>query len=216
MDAVPAARARISGVLLILAAALLWVAWALMPDAATNDPAVIARAVAATRDSVRLSAIVQLVASAAFVPAVLLLAGRGSAPTFVGGSLVLVGAMGMAADAVYHQAAYQMTAPDVDAAAMLTPLARMQGEDIVSLVPLLLAFVVGTPLLGAGLIREGRAPRWVGPVLVAAFVVAIGGALGVRFAGLPRRLVVLGFFGAFGLAFAGMGLRLARRSATRQ
>jgi hypothetical protein len=211
----PGLRAPISGVLLILGAILLWVAWALMPEGATNDPAVIARVIAGSREDVRLSAIVQIVASAAFAPAVLLLAGRGSALTFAGGALVLVGAMGMAADAVYHQAAYQLTAPDLDAAAMLLPLGRMQSEDILSLVPLLLAFIVGTPMLGVGLVREGRAPRWVGPVLLAAFVIAIGGAIGVRVAGLSRHLVVLGFFGAFGLAFIGMGLQLVRRPTPR-
>lgn len=100
--------------LLIIAAVLLWVAWALMPEGATNEPAVNARAIAGSRESVRLSAVVQLAASAAFAPALLLLAGRGSALTFAGGTLVLVGAMGMAADAVYHQAAYPMTAPDLE------------------------------------------------------------------------------------------------------
>src|SRR5262245_51548942 len=127
----PGLRAPISGVLLILGAVLLWVAWALMPEGATNDPVVIARVIAGSRQDVRLSAIVQLAASAAFAPAVLLLAGRGSRLTFAGGSLVLVGMMGMAADAVYHQAAYQMTAPDLDTEAMLVPLGRMQTEDIV-------------------------------------------------------------------------------------
>lgn len=208
---IPGLRAPISGALLIVGAVLLWVAWALMPEGATNDPVVIARVIAGARESVRLSAIVQLAASAAFAPAMLLLAGRGSTLTFAGGALVLVGAMGMAADAVYHQAAYQLTAPDLDAAAMLAPLGRMQGEDIVSLVPLLLAFVVGTPMLGAGLVREGRAPRWVAHVLIVAFVIAIGGAIGVRAAGLSRHLVVLGFFGALGLAFIGMAVPLLRR-----
>ena len=207
-------RAPISGVLLILGAVLLWVAWALMPEGATNDPIVIARVISGAREEVKLSAIVQLAASAAFAPALLLLAGRGSGLAFAGGSLVLVGLMGMAADAVYHQAAYQLTAPDLDAEAMLLPLGRMQTEDIVSLVPLLLGFIVGTPMLGAGLVREGRAPRWVKHVLIAAFGIAIGGAIGVNAAGLSRHLVVLGFFGAFGLAFIGMALPLVRRPAS--
>jgi hypothetical protein len=206
---VPDLRSRVSGVLLVVAAVLLWIAWALMPEGATNDPAVIARVMAGARGDVWLSAIVQLAASAAFAPAVLLLAGRGTALTFAGGALVLIGAMGMAADAVYHQAAYQLTAPDLDTAAMLTPLGRMQREDIVSLAPLLLAFVIGAPTLGAGLVREGRAPPWVGTALIAAFVIAIGGAIGASQGAWSRRLVVLGFFGALGLAFAGMGVRLA-------
>src|SRR5262249_55496575 len=140
--------------------ALLWLAWALMPDAATADAAHILAAVGGARASVRASALVQLAACAALAPGVLHVAGRGTRATFAGGALLPVGAMGMAADAVYHQLAVEMTAPGVDASAMLPVMTAMQTRDIRSLAPLMLAYPAGAFVLVAGLVRERRASRW--------------------------------------------------------
>src|SRR5262249_25453766 len=103
---------RPAGVVLVFAAVTFWVAWALMPDAGTNDAAHILDAVRVNRDAVRWSILVQLISSAAFVPAVVF-ARPASARALTGACLVLVGAMGMAADAIFHLAAYYMTAEGV-------------------------------------------------------------------------------------------------------
>src|SRR5690348_15161219 len=105
---------RPAGVVLIFAAVTFWLAWFLMPDAGTNDAAHILVAIRAARDSVLWSIIVQLTSSAAFVPAVVF--ARPTSPrSLAGASLVLIGAMGMAMDAIYHLAAYYMTADGVPA-----------------------------------------------------------------------------------------------------
>lgn len=204
-------RDRLAGACMIAAATGLWLAWALMPDAATNDPARILVQIGAHRPRVWLSALVQLAACAAFAPAVLQLAGRGGRATFAGGALLLIGAMGMAADAVYHQAAYQVAAPDLDPAAVVPVLARMQGEDIKSLIPLLLALFVGAPLLAHGLAREGRAPRWVARLLLLAFAFALLGALAAKFLAVPARVVALGFLGMVCGGLAALGVAALRR-----
>ena len=100
--------ARVAGLVWVFAAVTFWAAWFLMPDAGTADPAHILAAVRAHRAGVRWSVAVQIVSSAAFVPAVVFTR-HGSTRARVGACLVLVGAMGMAMDAVYHLAAYYMT-----------------------------------------------------------------------------------------------------------
>ncbi|HJZ54916.1 MAG TPA: hypothetical protein VKE74_08145 [Gemmataceae bacterium] len=85
--------ARAAGVTLVFAATTFWLAWALMPDAGTADPAHILAVVRSHRAWVRWSVVVQLVSSAAFVPAVVL-ARPASGRALLGACLVLIGAMG--------------------------------------------------------------------------------------------------------------------------
>ena len=61
----------------------------------------------------------------------------------------MLGAVGMAADAVYHQLGYAMTAPGSARDAALLVMTKMQSEELRPLVPLLLTFVVGAVVLGA-------------------------------------------------------------------
>jgi hypothetical protein len=60
---------RVAGAAMVFAAGTIGLAWALMPDAGTADPGHILSAVRAKRDGVRWSVVVQIVSSAAFVPA---------------------------------------------------------------------------------------------------------------------------------------------------
>src|SRR4029077_14075764 len=114
----------LSALALALGAALLWTAWALMPDAATNDAAHILTAVAGARPAVHLSALLQLAGAALVVPGL----AAETAPdrrTRAGATLTLLGAVGMAADAVYHQLAYAMTAPGIAQDAILPVMTQM-------------------------------------------------------------------------------------------
>jgi hypothetical protein len=151
-------HARVAGGALILAAAANWLAWVLMPDAGTADPAHILEAVRAQRDGVWWSVLAQLVSSVAFVPAVVL--ARPTSPrALFGACLVLVGAMGMAADAVFHLAAYYMTADGLTAESVLEPMRLLQTDGLKFLVPLLLPYLFGGWVLASGLRREGLCHR---------------------------------------------------------
>ncbi len=204
------ARRVVASASLILASITFWLSWWLMPDAATNDAQQILEAVGSHRGEVQDSALVQLLSSALFAPALVYFGaasgGRGAATIYAGATLLAVGAMGMAADAVYHQAAARMAAPDVDAAAVLPALERMQTEDIKSLVPLLLAFFAGALVFCAGFARAGVLPRAVPIALgLAAVATVIAAALAPQL-GVGRQWVVLVFFAVVAAALASVGV----------
>jgi hypothetical protein len=199
---------RLAGAALIFAAVTFWAAWALMPDAGTNDPVHILDAVRASRDAVRYSIIVQLVSSAAFVPAVVL-ARPVSVRALAGGSLVLVGAMGSAADAIFHLAAYYMTAEGVPNEAVLVPMRLMQTDGLAFLVPLLLPILFGGWVFASGLRREERASRWPGRLFALAFVFAAAGAAVTVTSGSGRHAIALTFLGLIALGYARLGFDLA-------
>src|SRR5688572_18688683 len=118
---------RAAGATMVFAAGTFWLAWALMPDAGTADPGHILSAVRAKRDGVWWSVVFQIVSSAAFVPAVVI-ARPASSRALTGACLVLVVAMGMAMDAVYHLAAYYMTADGVAPESVLETMRLMQSD----------------------------------------------------------------------------------------
>jgi hypothetical protein len=183
-------------------AACLFAAWALMPDAATNDAAHILQAVGAARPRVRASALIQLLAAALLVAGLLGLA-RAATPGLLP---IAWGVLGMGADAVFHQLAYEMTGPAIDAAAVLPVMARMQTAELAPHVPLLLAFVLGGPWLGWRLRRAGR-HDWASALLLAPLPTIPLAMAAVRLAGIPPRaaaLLILGEIcaGLFGLAVA--------------
>lgn len=203
-------RATIAGTTFVAAAFLLWLAWALMPDAATADASHILDAVGAMRERVAWSARVQLLASALFAPGLLFVARRGGRATFWGAALLSVGAMGMAADAVYHQLAVEMTAPGIDRAMVLPAMVAMQTRDIRTLVPLMLAFLVGVPVLVVGLRRDRRIDALAAWLVAAAPVLVVAGALAAVAFGFPRRFVALGMLGVLCASLASVGRVLAR------
>ncbi len=199
---------RPAGFLLIFAAITFWLAWALMPDAGTNDAGHILSAVLAHRDAVQWSVLVQLVSSVAFVPAIVL-----SKPTsglgLSGACFVLVGAMGMAADAVFHLAAYYMTADGVQGESVLEVMRLLQTDGLKYLVPLLLPFFFGGWAYASGLRREGVVSRWPGRVFACAFAFAVAGAGFASSIGSGRYVIVLGFLGLITLGYSSVGYELA-------
>ena len=155
---------RVAGAFLIAAALLFWVSWLLMPAVGITDTQEIFERVAANAGAVRGSVILQLVSAACYAPAlvgVARLPEAGRHRSFVAGAvLLLIGAMGSAADAVLHLLAIEMVAPGVDRAAMIPVMQRMQGSNLALLGPWLAAFFVGSIVLAIGFARSGRARRW--------------------------------------------------------
>jgi hypothetical protein len=197
-------KPSLAGVTLGLGGACIFVAWCLMPDAATNDAAHILSAVAHARGRVRASALVQLLGSALLVPGLLAQA-RSRRPT-AGILLLLWGALGMAADAVFHQLAYEMTAPGAAPTAMISVMEKMQTTELAPHLPLLLALLVGAPLLGWQLRRNGG-PTWPAGLLLTPAITVPAGILSVRFLGFPRRAVALIVLAEIAAGLIGLGLR---------
>jgi hypothetical protein len=202
---------RIGGWSLIVAAVLFWLSWFLMPEPGTVDAAFILKAIAAQRGLVLTSAIVQTICAVGLVLGVLSITGARSTLVTVGAALTLVGALGNAADAVYHQLAYEMTAPDVDRAAMLPVMTRMQTVQIRLLVPLLVSFLPGAACLCIGLAREERGPREnprVAVLFAAALGLAVAAAVAARGFGVSPRPISLSALALFSFAIAATGWQL--------
>jgi hypothetical protein len=197
---------RLAGCALVAGAICIWIAWALMPDAATNDASVILTAVAASRGKVHASALLQLLGAALVVPG-LVAEGAPERGTRAGVVVLLWGAMGMAADAVYHQLAFEMTAPGVARSAVLPVMTKMQLEDLRPLVPLILAFVVGAVVLGVQRSRRRVGSPWAARLLMAPVATVPLGILAVLTLGVPRRVVALVTLGVIcaGLVAVGLG-----------
>jgi hypothetical protein len=195
---------------LILAAALFWPSWYLMPQPGTVDAAFILDAIAAQRTEVLVSAILQTICAIAIVPAVLSIAPSTSMLVRVGAVLTLVGALGNAADAVYHQIAFEMTAADVNRAAMLPVMTRMQTHQIWLLAPLLLAFFAGAACLCIGLAREGRGPRRVGRLFAIALALGLLAGAAARVFGISPRPITLTALGVFSPALGWTGWEMRR------
>jgi hypothetical protein len=204
---------RVGGWSLIGAAALFWPVWFLMPEPGTVDAAFILRAIAEQRGAVLISAILQTICAVAIVPAVLSVASSRSRLVRVGAVLMLVGALGNAADAVYHQLAYEMTAPDVNRTAMFPVMTRMQTEQILLLAPLLIAFFPGAACFCIGLSREGRAPRKVGRLFAIALAVALAGALAALTLDISPRILTLKALAVFSVAIGWTGWEMRRPGA---
>jgi hypothetical protein len=198
-----------TAVTLALGATLLWVAWALMPDAATNDAAHILSAVAGARASVRASSLLQLAGAALLAAG---LAGEAAAEhrTRAGAVALLLGAVGMAADAVFHQLAFEMTAPDVTRAAVLPVMERMQSAELRPLIPLLALFLVGAVVLGAQRARRRVGPAWVARLLLGPALTVPLGVVGVQGLGAPRRIVALVNLGLICAGLVGVAVDRAR------
>jgi hypothetical protein len=200
---------KLTGCALTAGAICLWISWALMPDAATNNADHILTAVASSRGNVRASALLQLLGAALVVPG-LVAEGAPERGTRAGAVVLLWGAMGMAADAVYHQLAFEMTARGVARDAVLPVMANMQLVDLRSLVPLLLAFLVGAIVLGWQRVRRRLGARWAARMLMAPALIIPIGIVAVAALGLPRRIVVLVTLGAICGGLIGVGLEGAR------
>ena len=181
---------------LLAAASAFFVAWLLMPGVGITGAARIFELVGAHRGQVLASSVVQLVSAACYAPALVALVtapAAARAPGLrLGAALLLAGAMGSAADAIYHLFAYEMTAPGVPRDAMLPVMARMQGPGLAWVLPLCACFFLGTGLLVRAARRAGPAPGARGVWGSLALLVAALAALALSGRIVPGRAVGLG------------------------
>jgi hypothetical protein len=207
--------ARAAGACWVGAAISFWLAWFLMPLPGTTDAAFILEQVAATPERVFWSVALQLISAALFVPGLLGLVSvsalRGSRGAFVAAALVGIGATGLAADAIYHLLAYEMSLPGVTREAMLPVMQRFQSTDLVFVAPQLLALLGGVGLLAWRGARAGAVSHWAPRLFVTALAVAAAGGAAVRAAGgAGRRALALSVLALFSLAVAELGASLWR------
>jgi hypothetical protein len=208
---------RLAGLALVLAAALFWLAWALMPGVGITDAARIFELVDQHAGRVRASVVAQLVSAACYAPALVGIVAtrrlRRERAIRAGAILLLIGAMGSAADAVFHLLAVVMVGPGIDRAAMLPVMEQMQGGGLLYIAPLLLAFFVGSFVLALGFARAGVVSR-ANPLLslLALALAIIGGPLSAGNASAARALglAVLALVSA---SQAWMGFALWRKPA---
>lgn len=204
-----------TGLLFVAASVLFWISWLLMPGVGVTDAAQIFALVGSHRSLVAMSVVTQLVSAILYVPA---LAGvlsdadlRAVRAVRWGAGLLLVGAMGSAADAVLHLLAFAMTAPGVDHASMVPVMAFMQGQGLMLLAPLILSLFVGGAVLSIALARAGVVSRW-NPWMhaIAMAAAVIGGALASS--GLvPARVVGLAFLAVVAASQVWVGMVLQQR-----
>ncbi len=204
---------RLAGASLVVAAALFWLSWLLMPGVGITDAERILDLVGQQAARVRVSVAAQLLSAACYAPALVGIVAtrrlRRQRAVRAGAILLSIGAMGSAADAVFHLLAAEMVAPGVDRAAVLPVMARMQGAGLLFIAPLILAFFAGSAVLTHGFVRAGVVSR-ANPLLLAlALALAlIGGPLAAGTA--AARAVGLAVLGLVSASQAWLGLALWR------
>jgi hypothetical protein len=207
---------RLAGAALVAAAALFWLSWLLMPGVGITDAGRILDLVGQHAARVRVSVAAQLLSAACYAPALVGIVAtrrlRRQRAIRAGAILLSIGAMGSAADAVFHLLAAEMVAPGVDRTAVLPVMARMQGAGLLFIAPLILAFFAGSGVLGLGFVRAGVVPRGNLLLLAAAVALAvIGGPLAAG--GTAARAVGLAVLGLVSASQAWLGIGLWRRPA---
>lgn len=210
------AAARGGAISLGLAAIGFFTAWLLMPGVGITDAGDILSLVGANRGQVMLSVAIQLLSAALYAPALVALAicahVEAKRALVIGAVILLAGAMGSAADAVFHWLAVEMTAPGVDRATMLPVMARMQGPGLVAIAPLIAAFFGGTWLLvwsaarAVWIRRTALVVMIAGPIYAAAMLLAV-----------PElaRIWALGLLGCFAIGQLWVAVGFFRRAGER-
>ena len=204
---------RDAGLLLIVAAALFWFSWFLMPGVGVTDSALIFGLVGHKRSSVMLSVVMQLVSSGLYVPALLGLSFSFSntheAWVRRSTGLLLLGAMGSAMDAVFHLVAYAMTMPGLEPGSLLQVMAFMQGPGLRLVAPFIVSFFVGGIFLAVALRKEGAISRAGEYFYATALGVAVAGAAAASSGIVPQRAVGLSVLAAISMAQICVGLELS-------
>jgi hypothetical protein len=202
---------RVAGVLLAMAAGTFWLSWVLMPGVGVVDAARILELVAQQRGLVTASVVVQLLSSVLFVPGLIgvsaLARVRGSQMLEVGSTLLMIGALGSAADAIFHLAAYEMTHPSAAPAAMLPVMERLQTGGVRFLAPFVLAFFAGSIVLATAMGRERLVARLC-PLLacVGVALLPVSGLFSLD--ATPHRLLALAGLGLVSAAVGWSGIGL--------
>ena len=206
---------RLAGASLVAAAALFWLSWALMPGVGITDAGRILDLVGQHAARVRVSVAAQLLSAACYAPALVGIVAtrrlRRERAIRAGAILLSIGAMGSAADAVFHLLAVEMVAPGVDRLAVLPVMARMQDAGLLYIAPLILCFFAGSAVLAAGFESAGVVSRGSLILLVVAVALAfIGGPLASGNAG-AARVLGLAVLGLVSASQVWLGLALWRR-----
>ena len=188
-----------------------------MPGVGITDAQRILDLVSEHRPQVALSAALQLVSAACYAPA---LAGLVAQPSMGsdrnvlwGAILLLVGAMGSAADAVFHVVAHAMTSPGMDRASLVPSMEIVQGLGLRFVLPLIAAFFVGSVWLSVALARRGQVSPW-NPRLygLALGIGLVGGVLAPE-SGSAGRWLALAVLAVVAFAQAWVGFALLRTRA---
>jgi hypothetical protein len=202
---------------LTMAATLFWVSWLLMPGVGVTDAGQILDLVSSQRPLVLASVIVQLVSAALYAPGLVAVVAEvgAAAPAALrrGAWLLLVGAMGSAADAVLHLLAFAMTAPGLDRTTLVRVMTFMQGPGLVIVAPLIVSFFAGGAMLSRALAAADVVSRWNARLHGLALGVAILGGAAASAQLVSARLVGLVVLGLVAAAQAWIGLALSRRTA---
>jgi hypothetical protein len=185
---------RLTPVSLIGAATLFAIAWYLMPVAGETDAQEIFRIVTPQRGAVLAAAILQLIAATLYVPAMIGIIRVGVLPfsskVWRPASILVVGTLGLATDAIDHLLSYAMTAPGVDQNAQVQVMEFMQGPALLLIAPLIASFFVGAVWLSVAYAKAGVISRWNPALYVLALIIAVGGAALVAATGMiDARLV---------------------------
>jgi hypothetical protein len=196
------------GVWLIVASSAFWLSWLLMPGVGVTDTATIFRLVGEHRSSVYASVVLQLLSAAAYAPGIVGIAASAAPPrgARAGGTLVAIGAMGSAADAIFHLVAYEMTAPNLAPETVAPVMRRLQGPDLALLLPFVAAFFLGHVLLVRAFRGSGPLARLGNRILLAAPAIVVVGGFLVRLGLVPGRVVGLGLLAAISGSLAMVGL----------
>jgi len=135
-----------------------------MPGVGITDAQKILDGVAQQRALVSTSVVVQLFSAACYAPALIGLVARPSAGSdrqmCMAAIFLLIGAMGSAADAIFHLLAYAMTAPGLDPSLFVGLMQIMQGQGLRFILPLSAAFLVGSVWLSVVLARRHLVSLW--------------------------------------------------------
>lgn len=205
---------RPEGLLLIVAAALFWLSWALMPGVGVTDAHRILALVGSQRSSVLLSVIAQLASAAIYVPALLGIASSGTPASARsirwGAGILMLGAMGSAVDTIFHLLAYAMTAPGLGGDSLVKVMTFVQGPGLLLVAPLIASFFVGGPWLSWALARRRTISQVSFYLHALAFGVLLIGAVTAQAGVAAPRTVGLTFLGAISLAQAWAGAGIAR------
>ena len=207
---------RLTPMCLIAAATLFAMAWYLMPAPGETDAREIFRIVTPQRGAVLAAAILQLIAATLYVPAMIGII-RGSAlpsaaEVWRPASILIIGTLGLATDAIDHLLSYAMTAPGVDQNAQVQVMEFMQGPALLLIAPLIACYFVGAVWLSIAYAKAGAISQWNPALYVLALIIAVGGAALVAATGLiDARLVGVLTLWAVAAAQLWLGVTLWRQ-----
>jgi len=198
------------GYALSAAAFLFWLAWLLMPGVGVTDAREIFQLVGSQRSAVLLSVVLQLLSAVLYVPAVIDIVSDRKLCKVPGlrfwSGVLLVGAIGSAADAVEHMLAYAMTGRGLDTDSFVPLMAFMQGPGLWILAPMIVCFFAGGAGLAIVLARAGAVSSWNGWLHGVALLIGVLGAAVASAGILNSRVVGLAVLSAVSAAQIWTGL----------